>query len=97
VVQLFVGNQPVKVQKRDAAETNSQMVNSTNQGVFWYANSSKNLLYKIYGKVITYGSPQTVAKDYLQRVGITLQVSNDANLKVKTQARVLNKPEVTSP
>jgi hypothetical protein len=78
-----------------AGTSDRYAVKSTSDGATWSALSSQSLLFWIYGTVTTAGTPQTQSRYYLKSVEIKLRTGSDQQLGVLTNARIINKPEVT--
>jgi len=78
-----------------AGTSDRYVVKSTSDGATWSALSSQSLLFWIYGTVTTAGTPQTQSRYYLKSAEIKLRTGSDQQLGVLTNARIINKPEVS--
>ncbi len=67
---------------------------TANSGSSWTLDSSRSLNYRAYGAVSTPGPDQTITRQYVNAVRVTLQAGADATSQVTASARALNTPEV---
>ncbi|HQL53943.1 MAG TPA: prepilin-type N-terminal cleavage/methylation domain-containing protein [Phycisphaerae bacterium] len=72
----------------------SDRLTTANSGSSWTLDSSRSLNYRAYGAVSTPGPDQTITRQYVNAVRVTLQAGADATSQVTASARALNTPEV---
>ncbi|MEN6333539.1 MAG: prepilin-type N-terminal cleavage/methylation domain-containing protein [Phycisphaerales bacterium] len=79
----------------DVTATNIALVRTVDRGASWYTLTRQSLLFSVYGKVTTAGTPQTQNVYYLNGVRIQLRAGADSRSLVQTAVKVLNRPEVS--
>ncbi len=58
--------------------------------------TDKALLFHVYGTVTTQGPPQTLTREYVRGIRLTLQAGDDDSTQLDTAVAMLNAPEVLS-
>jgi len=84
----------LRVRDEDCTATNFWLVQRNPDGVSWSQLEGQSLLFSVYGKVTTAGTPQIESTYYLNAVQIRLQSGADSQAAVQTAARTVNRPEV---
>jgi len=75
--------------------SNIALARTTDRGASWYGLTGQSLLFSVYGKVTTAGTPQVQNVYYLNGVRIQLRAGPDSQSLVQTAVKVLNRPEVS--
>lgn len=81
--------------ERYASSANRFLLKSTSQGLTWSAPAGESLIFTVYGRVTTAGTPQIQTTYYLDAVGIRLRTGSDTQATIQTAVRMPNRPEVT--
>jgi type II secretory pathway pseudopilin PulG len=90
---VITGNLGILKIRRDD-HTGQRLVKTTNAGTSWSHKLEQGLFHYIFGTYTTPGPPQTLVRDYLLGVNVTLETSGVDADPVTTAVRLLNMPEV---
>lgn len=72
----------------------SDRVTSNNLGATWTVDTTKEMLYYAYGTVSVEGPTQTVTRQYVTGVRVTLRTGADTDARLDTTIHLLNAPEL---
>ncbi len=81
-----------RIRYEDAAGSGRLITSDAGQS--WSYSSSKSMYYFAYGKVITPGPVQTVTRQYITGVRISLQAGAESDARLDVGARLVNAPEL---